>query len=113
MFTSRFSELVYLVLTVGPLLAVYIIGAVFAYTHRRWSPQAAGLVIAAVALLTFALIAQAVGYAWLATYLEKNAWSDEQMMLALSAFGFFTSGVSAAGIFLLILSAFTERRHED
>jgi hypothetical protein len=113
MFTSRFSELVYIVLTVGPLLAVYIIGAVFAYTHRRWSPQAAGLVIAAIVLLTFALIAQAVGYAWLPTYFSKNGWSDEQMMLTFTAFGFFTSGVSAAGVFLLILAAFTERRREE
>jgi hypothetical protein len=112
MFATSASEVAQMVLSVAPLIGVYIVGAVFAATHRRQSPRAAALVFAAVGLMTFSLFLQ-YSLVWMANYFLQDGWSHGEMIWAFAAMGAFTSILSAAGIFLLILAAFTGRRRED
>jgi hypothetical protein len=113
MVPSTISELAQTVLTAAPLLGIYIVGAVLAVTHRRRAPRAAALVLAAVGLMAVTLIAQRLFFLWLSRHLMQSRWSPEEIRWAYTASGFISSGITAAGIFLLIMAAFTGRAREE
>jgi len=113
MFTPGINELAHMVLPVAPLLGVYIVGLMLAATHRRRAPRAASLVFFAVSLMIVALVLQRLVYFGLPRLLTQQGWTPENIRWVFTAFGFVMSGMTAAGVLLLILAAFTWRRPEE
>jgi hypothetical protein len=114
MFSHEISELVHLMIGAAPLLGAYVFGLVFAATHRRHAPRVASLVFAGVGLLTFALVMQRLLYLWLPQLLIDGSWgSPELTRWSFTVTGLLSASISAAGILLLILAAFTGRQREN
>jgi hypothetical protein len=112
MLSHDISEFVHMMVGAAPLLGVYVIGLVFAATHRRQAPRAAALVFAGVGLMTFALVAQRLVYMGLPRLLMQRSWTHEELRWAFTITGFLAASISAVGTLLLILAAFTGR-HRD
>src|SRR4051812_41462524 len=71
-----------------PMVGAYAVGVIFAVLNWRRAPRAAALVLLAVCLMAFNLVASALVYSWLPNHLLQNGWTADRLTTVFSVVRF-------------------------
>ena len=105
-FAGAFSQL----LTMSPILLVYLAGIVLALVNWQHHPSPARFVLFASLLLLVVSVGQAFVFQYLVFERVERGWTVAQSGVALAAMGTITSLLHAGGLCLLLAAAFVGRR---
>ena len=98
------------ILTLAPVLLVYLAGIVLALVHWQRYPSPARFALFASAALLVVSVAQALVYHYLLMERIERGWTAAQAGVLLAAAGFIFSLLHAAGLGLLLAGVFAGRK---